>query len=549
MKAELLQPSAMVLDAAGGLYLADTGTQRVRKVQPSGTILTVAGNGMAAPGGERVAATGSPLFSPTGVALDAAGNLLIAETLSHRIRKVTPAGTISTVAGTGAEGMGPELLPPAETALRGPRGVCVDHAGAMFIVDTGNHRVLRVPPSGTVETAAGNGAAGNAGDGGKARLAQLNQPTACALDAAGNLFIADTGNHSIRKVTPAGAIGTVAGTGVAGATGDEGPATAALLDAPRGVAADSNGNIFIADTGNNRIRQVTADGVIHTIAGQDAAGFAGDGGPGLAAQLSGPAGLVLDGAGDLYFADSNNNRVRCLTPEAAAPPEPVILAPAASVVNAASSKKGPVAPGEIVAIFGTGMGPESGVAGAVDSAGLMANQLGGTEVRFDGIPAPLFYAQAGQINAQAPYTLTGGGVTHIEVLYQGKPAGAVDVPVAGAVPALFGVVNQDGSLNAAAAAAPRGSIVTLYGTGEGLTDGANIAGQPAGAPYAHPRQPVTLAIAGMTAEILYAGNAPGLIGVLQVNARVPAGFVPTGAVPVALMVGATAAPELTMWLK
>ncbi len=550
VSAALLQPSAIVLDAAGGLYIADTGTERVRKVQPSGVIVTVAGNGLAAAGGEQVPAPGAPLFSPMGVALDPAGNLLIAETLSHRIRKVTPGGVVGTAAGTGVEGMGPELLPPAETPLSGPRGMCLDRAGALYIVDTGNHRVLRVPAGGVVETAAGNGAAGNAGDGSKARLAQLNQPSACALDSAGDLYIADTGNHSIRKVTPDGVIGTVAGTGAAGATGDEGPATAASLDRPRGVAADDNGILYIADTGNNRIRRVTPDGVIHTIAGQDAAGFAGDGGPALAALLSGPAGLVLDGAGDLYFADSDNNRIRCLTPDAAAPPEPVVLWPTVDVFNAASSRKGPVAPGEIVTIYGTGMGPASGMAGDLDSAGLMAAQLGGTEVRFDGTPAPLFYAQSGQINAQAPYTLAGSGVTHIEVLYQGKPAGAADVPVAGAVPALFAaVVNQDGSLNAQTAAAPLGSIVTLYGTGEGLTDGANMAGQPAGAPYARPRQPVTLSIAGMTAEVLYAGSAPGLIGVLQVNARVPAEFVPTGAVPLALMVGAAAAPELTIWLK
>ena len=185
------------------------------------------------------------------------------------------------------------------------------------MVDTANHRVLQAAPQALVVTAAGNGAPGDAGDGGPARLAQLNQPSACALDSAGNLFIADTGNHRIRKVDPSGTISTVAGTGAAGFSGDGGPATAASIYAPRGVVVDDNGDIFIADTGNNRIRQVTPDGLIHTIAGQDAAGFSGDGGPAASAQINAPGGLLLDGAGDLYFADTGNNRVRRLVPQAA----------------------------------------------------------------------------------------------------------------------------------------------------------------------------------------------------------------------------------------
>ena len=223
-------------------------------------------------------------------------------------------GLIQNLVGTGVAGVAAEGMPPAQTPLSDPYGVCTGRGGTLFVVDTVNNGVLQAAPQALVVTAAGNGAPGDAGDGGPARLAQLNRPSACALDSAGNLFIADTLNHSIRKVDPSGTISTVAGTGATGFSGDEGPATAAGINAPRGVVVDDDGDIFIADTGNNRIRQVTPDGVIHTIAGQNAAGFWGDGGPAASAQINAPGGLLLDGAGDLYFADTGNNRVRRLVP-------------------------------------------------------------------------------------------------------------------------------------------------------------------------------------------------------------------------------------------
>jgi uncharacterized protein (TIGR03437 family) len=351
-------------------------------------------------------------------------------------------------------------------------------------------------------------------------------------------------------VTAAGIITTVAGTGTPGFSGDEGLAIAASLKAPRGVAVDDAGNIFIADTGNNRIRQVTPDGVIHTIAGQDSNGFIGDGGPAQAAQLDAPGGLFLDGSGALYVADTNNNRIRRLVPDSVLPPDPIVLAATITAANAASQRQGPVAPGEIVSIFGAGIGPQAGVSGTFDSAGLLANVLGGSEVRFDGVPAPLFYAQSGQINVQVPYIVNGNSLTHVEVFYQGHSSGTLDLPVATATPALFAIaINQDGATNSETSPAPRGTILTFFATGEGLTGGPNIAGQPAAAPYPRPMLPVTLAIAGINAELLYAGSIPGGVGVLQVNARVPAGFVPPGLASVELALGGFAAPTVTVWLK
>ncbi len=523
--AQLFQPAAVAIDGAANLYIADTGTERARQVLISGVIQTVAGTGVpdAAPG---------DLNAPMGVALSAAGDLLIADTANHRIQKVS-GGNVATIAGTGAAGAGPEGVAPLETQLNAPRGVCVDQAGTPFIVDTGNHRVLRIPLGGVAVTVAGNGSPGYAGDGGPGRLAQLNQPSACAVDAAGNLFIADTLNHCIREVTAAGAISTIAGTGQAGSGGDEGPATAALLDAPQGIAVDANGGVYIADTGNHRIRQVTADGVIHSIAGQSAAGFSGDGGPALQAQLHSPGGLALDSSGNLYVADTGNNRVRRLD---ASP------AQAFSIVNAASLQAGAISPGEIVSIFGAGMGAGSGLTASFDGNGLLPTQLGGAEVRFDGVPAPLFYAQSGQINAQVPYSVTGGS-THVEVFFQGKLVSAADLPVAAAAPALFPAPNVQGN------PAPRGSVVVFYATGEGLTTGADIAGEATAAPYPQPLSPVTLTIAGVTAELLYAGSAPGTAGVLQVNAVIPGGFVQPGPAMVQLRVGNAVSPPLTIWLQ
>ena len=546
----LFDPMAAALDAQGNLYIADTGTNRVRVVAAAGTIATFAGTGIAAQGQDGTVAAQSNLNAPVALALGAAANFYIADTGNHRIRMVDANGLISTFAGTGVAGHGAEGQPAAQMELRTPHGVCADRVGSVYVVDTGNHRVLRVSPGGATATVAGNGSPGEAGDGGAAPLAQLNQPSACALDSAGNLFIADTASHRIRRVTPAGMISTVAGAGIAGFSGDEGPAIAARLDQPAGIAVEDDGNLFIADTLNHRIRQVTPDGFIHTIAGVGTAGFSGDGGDATQAQLWDPSGLVLDGAGDLYFADSGNNRVRRLLPQPVVVPPAPVVAPPISATNAASFATGPAAPGEILILTGTGLGPQTGIAGTPDSSCIFPTALGGTEVHFDGIPAPLLYAQYGQVNVQAPYAIADQSATHIEVFYNGQSAGTLDLPVAPANPALFPVVvNQDGSQNAESNPAPRGTVVAFFATGEGLTTGANISGLAPPAPYPQPQQPVSLTIGGIACDLLYAAAAPGLAGELQINARVPGAFLPTGAVQAVLAIGAFASPPVTIWVQ
>jgi uncharacterized protein (TIGR03437 family) len=293
------------VDSAGNLYIADTFNQRIRKVS-GGTITTVAGNGNGGFSGDGGPATNASLFAPSGVAVDSVGNLYIADTSNNRIRKLS-GGTITTVAGNGNQGFSGDGGPATSASLYTPSGVAVDLAGSLYIADSGNSRIRKVSGE-TITTVAGNGSCCFSGDGGPATSASLADPSAVAVDSAGNLYIADTTNYRIRKVS-GGTITTVAGNGTFGFSGDGGPATGASLNWPVGVAVDSAGDLYIADEFNNRIRKVSG-GTITTVAGNGTCCFSGDGGPATSASLSDPEGVGVDSAGDLYIADSVNWRVR-----------------------------------------------------------------------------------------------------------------------------------------------------------------------------------------------------------------------------------------------
>jgi sugar lactone lactonase YvrE len=311
--AQLSSAYGIAIDTAGNLFIADTANARIRKVTPSGVISTVAGNGTQGYGGDGGPATSAQLSDPLGVAVDTAGNLFIADMDNARIRKVTPSGVISTVAGNGTQGYGGDGGPATSAQFLYPQGVAVDAAGNLFIADTANSCIRKVTPGGLISTVAGNGNYGYSGDGGPATSAQINTPFGIAVDAAGNLFIADSGNGRIRKVTPDGLISTVAGDGTAGYSGDGGPATSAQFWDLIGVAVDAAGNLFIADQMNARIRKVTPGGLISTVAGNGTYGYSGDGGPATSAQLSDPQGVAVDTAGNLFIADGGNGRIRKVT--------------------------------------------------------------------------------------------------------------------------------------------------------------------------------------------------------------------------------------------
>ena len=312
--AELNDPPGVAVDSAGNIYIADQGNNRIRKVDTSGNISTVAGNGTGGYSGDGGAAISAELYDPTGVAVDSAGNIYIADSSNNRIRKVNTSGNISTVAGNGTGGYSGDGAAATSAELYDPTGVAVDSAGNIYIAEQNNNRIRKVSTSGNISTVAGNGTKGYSGDGGAAISAELNQPAGVAVDSAGNIYIADYVNHSIRKVDTSGKISTVAGDGPGNGSynGDGILATSAELYYPSGVAVDSAGNIYIADTINYRIRKVDAStGYISTVAGNGAHyGSIGDGGAAISAQLYNPEGVVVDSAGNIYIADSGNHRIR-----------------------------------------------------------------------------------------------------------------------------------------------------------------------------------------------------------------------------------------------
>jgi trimeric autotransporter adhesin len=314
--AELVNPAGIAVDAAGNIYIAEESGARVRMVNPAGVITTVAGNGVPGFPGDGGPATSASLSQPTDVAVDAAGNLYIADPNNQRIRMVSATtGDITTIAGDGTYGYGGDGDPgPATKAeFRNPEGIAFDAAGNLYIADSGNCRIRKMTPTGAITTVAGNGQQGFYGDGGAATAAKLLIPAAVRLDGMGNLYISDTNNQRIRKVTPSGTISTVAGNGTTGFFADGGPAILAALNRPIGMAVDAAGNLYIADSSNYRVRRVSPAGAITTVAGNGTFGFAGDGGDAMAAELGYVSAVVVDGAGNLYISDTINGRVRKVT--------------------------------------------------------------------------------------------------------------------------------------------------------------------------------------------------------------------------------------------
>src|SRR5881296_2950210 len=302
-------PQAVAVDGAGGFYVTSSSHNRVYRVTADGTLLLIAGNGFTGFSGDGGPASSALLNYVHGVAVDAAGNVFVADTYNNRIRKISPDGIITTVVGTGMWGSGGDGGPAAAAQLSVPRGLAIDRAGNLFIADVGNNRIRVVTPDAIIYTVAGDGTAGFGGDGGPATSAQLNYPVAVSVDRSGNLFIADRHNNRIRMVNAAGIIITLTGGGGAGFRGDAGPASSAQIWDPRGVAVDNAGNVFIADSGNNRIRMINAAGIITTVVG-NTPGFSGDGGAAASAQLGLPVDVAVDSGGNLFIADRGNYRVR-----------------------------------------------------------------------------------------------------------------------------------------------------------------------------------------------------------------------------------------------
>ncbi len=304
--ANIFTPTGVAVDAAGIIYIADFSGHRILRVE-RGVITTFTGMGTEGFSGDGGSAKLARLSFPSGVAVDAKGAVYIADTGNHRVRRVGPDGRITTLAGIGSFGFRGDGGLAVQASLNSPLGVAVDAKGTVFIADTGNHRVRCVRTNGLITTVAGIGCLGLVGDGGPATQAALSLPMGVAVDARGTLYISDRFNQRIRRVGPDGVITTFAGGGV---SSDGGPATQAGLRGPCGVAVDPAGNVYIADQHNERVRQVGVDGIITTIAGNGTFGLSGDGGQATQASLNSPAGVAVGADGTIYIADRLNHRIR-----------------------------------------------------------------------------------------------------------------------------------------------------------------------------------------------------------------------------------------------
>ena len=310
----LFAPNSAVADNAGNVYVADTKHHRIRMVDPSGVISTLAGTGDWGFSGDGGPAAAARLASPFGLALDREGNLYLSDSGNHRIRRIDAATrTIETVAGTGEVRFSFDGGPAVATEVVDPQGIATDDSGNVLVAERATSRVRRIDAvTGTIDTVAGTGFRGHSGDGGPATEGMLQWPEGLAADQSGNLYVADTRNHRLRRIDHAtGVIETLAGGGGPGFSGDGEAASRAQLHLPAGVAVDAVGNVFVADTWNRRIRRIDAmSGEIETIAGTGEAGFSGDGEAATAAMLFTPQGVAVDGSGNVYIADTLNHRVR-----------------------------------------------------------------------------------------------------------------------------------------------------------------------------------------------------------------------------------------------
>jgi uncharacterized protein (TIGR03437 family) len=538
--AQLGNPSGVATDSSGNLYVADA-YNLIWKIS-NGAITAVAGNGTSGFSGDNGPATSAQLNNPYSAAADSAGNLYIADSENQRIRKVSN-GVITTVAGNGMPGFSGDNGAATSAELYNPTGVAVDSAGKLYIADYGNNRI-RMVSNGMITTVAGNGMAGYAGDNIPATSSPLAGPVSVAVDSAGNLYISDNyasglvEDNSIRKVSN-GMITTVAGNAMSGFSGDNGPATSAKLWAPAGIAVDSADNLFITDSINQRIRKVSG-GVITTIAGNGTEGFSGDNGPAFNAELSGPTGVAVDSSGNVYIADGGNHRIRLLTPAGS----PSINNGGA--VNGASSARQPVAPGSVASVYGSFLVNSL----STESSSPLPINLGGVSLEFGGgLSAPLFAVSASEVIFQVPWELAGQTQASISAMVDGQISGPQTMLLTPFSPGIFStnglgtgqgeILDASSRLVDSSNPATAGStIVRIYCTGLGPVTNQPQSGSP---PLSNQLSETTttpiVTIGEVQAQVLFSGLAPGSVGQYEVDALVPAGSSKGDTVPVVIAFG------------
>ena len=591
--AQLDGPTSVFVDAKGNIYIADSFNARIRLVTASsGVITTVVGNGTAGFLGDACGvncgtvvetAVNSEISGPDTVIVDSKGNIYIADTANDVVRLVPAGGaSISTYAGQNSLGFGFSgdggLATVAQ--LDGPAGLALDSAGNLFISDNKNNRIRKVIAAGA--TNAGvistivdfNGNVGFDGNGGIANTAHINGPRGMAIDSTGALYFADSGSNMIRKVTPPAAAGTI--TLVAGSptdlpgVGAEGvQATTALLHGPQGVAVDTCGNVYIADTTNSRIRIVTTNGIINTIAGGNGNAFSGDGGPALSAQLNFPASVAVDAQGNVYVADTQNGLVRKLTPTSAAPcggaPPAITASPKIGVISASAyGGSASIGTGSWIEIYGSNLAADTRSWAASDFSGTPAvnapTSLDRTAVTIAGQSAFVDYISPCQVNAQVPAN-TGTGPLPVTVSTAAGTSTAVNVTVNAVQPGLWappqfnvggtqyvGATHADGTFVGPAGAftgltsspAKPGEVIVLYGIGFGSVGSGTPPGQITQTLNTLVL-PIQFSFSGVpTIAPAYDGLAPNYVGLYQFNLTVPASLANSNAVPVTFTLGSGA---------
>ena len=564
--ANLAFPAALTFDSSGNMYIADSSNSRIRKVTTDGTISTFAGTGDFGYFGDTNTATKAGLNRPYGVIFDAAGNMYIADAYNDAIRKVAASsGIVSTFAGTGVEGLGGDGGGANGALLDTPTALVMDAAGNLYIADTNNNRIRKVGTDGNINTFAGNGGAGSSGDGGPATSAELDHPEGLVLDSQGNLYVADSASHRVRKISPDGTITTIAGNGTGGFGGDGGPATQASLYYPKGLAIDrSSGNLYIADWLNSRVRVVTPDGNIYTVAGNGQYDYYGDGGAATSAALRFPWGVAVDAAGKVYVADDENSTIRLLTP---VPP----LLSAAPKIDSTGVKTtadfggfSSVAPGSWIDIHGSNLAARVRYWTVADFHGAQApTSLDGTTVTIGGQPAFLDYVSPDTIHAQIPSGV-GLGPQEIRAVTTAGTSDPQMITVNEVQPGLLApaslklggkqyteALSPDGSAlilpagamqGGAARPARPGDTIVLYGVGFGKVTPNAIAGDIV-ADDNSLILPFQVFFGGMPATVNYAGLAPGTIGLYQFNVVVP-NTAPGDAVPLTFAVGVSTGQQV-----
>lgn len=490
--ARFAAPSGVVTDRAGNTYISDERSHRVRKLTPSGVITTIAGTGLPGYSGDGGPATRATLNGPRGLALDRFGNLFVADSGNHVIRRVAPSGSIATIAGNGFKGVRGDGGPASAAQFDTPSGIATGVLDDLFVADSGNHRIRRISAAGIVATYAGTGTAGFAFDGSAAVFAPLSDPRGIATDTAGNLFIADTGNNRIRRVDAAGVISTL---------GD------AEFSFPRGVAVATDGTIFVADTGKHRICQIVNSKVTKIAGGE--AGFDGDGLSIDEARFQFPSALAIDRDDNILIADTGNYRIRRLTKFTLVVG---ILRGSVRTRSAATGKDAPIVAGMIADLEGENLAP-AGTVELSPSNGRFPTAFNGTEVQVNGEAAELIALSPTRLRVRMPARIDTSREATLDVWQNAVVQASSAVITAKAAPALFPVmVLEDGSVASPANPAMRGSVVTLFGTGEGLLSVSDA----------------RFTVGGMEAQLLWGGPMPTTPGVFQVNLRLPTGFFAAG---------------------